>query len=163
MKMLNIYVYLCIIQIYVFVRIYLYYIIYLCIYICILIQILCVHVRICAFTQSKQNNKISTIINFLPFPYSSSNWLVLLFFSYGAFFFLYTLRISDMYPMIYGHLPRFFPPTPLATSPTPLNFSVPLPLPLPHSSDKKLNSLSATHVYSCGATIMVIMSHVIKE
>lgn len=86
---------------YIFVLYYIF--VYICI--CIPIQILCVHVRICAFTQSKQNNKISTIINFLPFPYSSSNWLVLLFFSYGSFFFLYTLRISYMYPVKYEHLP----------------------------------------------------------
>lgn len=63
--------------------------------------------------------------------------------------------------MKYDHLPSpsFFPPTPLATSPTPLNFSVPLPLPLPHPSDNELNPLSATHVYRCGATIRAWETH----
>lgn len=52
--------------------------------------------------------------------------------------------------------PLFLFSNSLATSPTPLNFSVLLPLPLPHSSDKKLNPLHEAHMYSCGATIRAL-------
>lgn len=67
----------------------------------------------CAFTQSKQNNKISTIINFLPFLYSSSVGWFCYFFLWFIFLSLYFENFIHVSDEIWSSTPCFFSPTPL--------------------------------------------------
>lgn len=80
---------------YIFV---LYYVsVYICI--CIHIQIFCVHLL-----KVNRITKFPLLSTFF-LSYIPLQLVDFAIFSYGLFFFLYTLRISYMYPMKYDHLP----------------------------------------------------------